>query len=151
MTSETLSVRILVSWFPPERGGSGPLQDFLGHLASLPGKLVPKGPSCLLPDDAYRRLAFTGDWLGPGRVGLARDSVMHSWAPPQSKNRSALLGRVLTHSLAWQLALWKANARLFQALKTSPCQAPASSPHIAVLIYHNLILSGKKNKEKKAL
>ena len=138
---------LLVSWFLAERRrrgrGRGVLRGFLGPLASLPGKPVPRGStvcSPLTPAGAQPPLE-TG--LGRGRVGLAQEAGMHSWAP-QGKNSSALLGWAVPPCLAWQPARWKGRCQPISGCKNKPPPGPASSPRIAVLISHYLVPSGQR-------
>lgn len=64
----------------------------------------------------------TGDWFRPPRgVGL------HSWGP-QGKNSFALLGWVVTHSLAWQPARWKGKCQTISGCKNKPPPGPSVKP-----------------------
>lgn len=102
----------------------------MGHLASLPGKLVPQGPSCLLRTDAFKRPASLRRRLAqaarPGGAG-STECVMHFWAP-QGKNSFALLGWVVTHTLAWQPACWKGKCQTISGCQNKPLPGPNIQP-----------------------
>lgn len=145
MTSETLCVRILVSYFPAERRRQGRGAPGLSGTPGLPAmEAGPQGAQLLVSQCHLQETILClqlAQATAPGGAAFL--------PPPPGKNSSALLGWVVAHSLAWQSAHWKGKCQTISGCKNKPRQAPASSPQRAVLISHYLGLSGQKKREKK--